>query len=577
MQFLRWTVGSAALTLLAAYIGLQLKLGSIAVFWPAAGVAAGLVLITTGTARAGAITGILIGLAIGNYYAGRSLETAVVFLAGNLAQAVAVAALLSRVSPEPFKLDRFRSLALLYVASAVVPALIAVPVAVGLKWSGHTQVSFAEAWWIWFSSHGVGLVTTLPVVLLLRDLRSTAAIRSQAEDLALPAAVAVAAAVVIGVLVPETSIGMLVALLLVLPIGWWMVLRASVARAAISIAIVSVVTIGTTAGSGLFAHSATVAQTFLLLLSAGLLITGIWREREAPRHDDRVLRWPETRELRSLAVLVPLVVFAVMAWWTWRGIVAAGEAVGVLDPALTRAAFLREIVPLGLVTLLGSGAIFMLTRRLEAASAEAEALRADLRHHESLVDAEARLREALAAGRAFTFDYDATADTVRRLDESNILGEGAGPVTAANFFDGIDERDRQRVKAIVASLSPGNPSYRASFRFRRSDGDVLWLEETATAQFDDRGRMVRLRGVANDVTEHKRAEMALVQSEERQRLAAELAGLGVLMIDYVADTAIPDAVSAAQFGLEAGKPARRSLIHSRIHASDRDDFLRRMR
>jgi two-component sensor histidine kinase len=45
-----------------------------------------------------------------------------------------------------------------------------------------------------------------------------------------------------------------------------------------------------------------------------------------------------------------------------------------------------------------------------------------------------------------------------------------------------------------------------TFRFKRIDEREVWLEETAKAEFDAVGRLVRLKGLTLDVTARKRAE-----------------------------------------------------------------------
>ena len=64
--------------------------------------------------------------------------------------------------------------------------------------------------------------------------------------------------------------------------------------------------------------------------------------------------------------------------------------------------------------------------------------------------------------------------------------------------------------ARIARRTPPNSG------FFVPDGQELWLEETAKAEFDAAGRMVRLKGLTRDVTELKRAE------EHQNLLVAEL-------------------------------------------------------
>jgi PAS domain S-box-containing protein len=57
----------------------------------------------------------------------------------------------------------------------------------------------------------------------------------------------------------------------------------------------------------------------------------------------------------------------------------------------------------------------------------------------------------------------------------------------------------------------------------RSDGTRRWITARGEAHRDTTGRIVRLRGTAQDITEHKRAEEVLLESEQRFRLVANTA------------------------------------------------------
>lgn len=61
---------------------------------------------------------------------------------------------------------------------------------------------------------------------------------------------------------------------------------------------------------------------------------------------------------------------------------------------------------------------------------------------------------------------------------------------------------------------------------------------------------------------------------EQLQLVIEVAGLGVVSIDYAADTSTPDATAAVLFGLESGIAVPRSVIDDRLHPADRTEVLR---
>ena len=132
----------------------------------------------------------------------------------------------------------------------------------------------------------------------------------------------------------------------------------------------------------------------------------------------------------------------------------------------------------------------------------------------ALKESEAELQEALTAGHVVAFTWDPKTGLSRRSQNApQILGlESQEGVERSNdFLARVHRLDRGCLAAQIAALSPENPSYLASFRFIRPDGQEIWLEETGKAEFDAQRRYVRLKGLTRDITERKRAE-------ERQRL-----------------------------------------------------------
>ena len=138
----------------------------------------------------------------------------------------------------------------------------------------------------------------------------------------------------------------------------------------------------------------------------------------------------------------------------------------------------------------------------------------------ALKESEARLQQALAAGHVMAFEWDPRTGLSRRSENTaQVLGiePPRGDEERFNdFLAKVHPDDRPRFRAHVYGVCPDSPSYSIKFRFIRPDGKELWLEETAKAEFDAAGRIVRLKGLTRDVTELKRAE------EHRSLLVAEL-------------------------------------------------------
>jgi PAS domain S-box-containing protein len=137
-----------------------------------------------------------------------------------------------------------------------------------------------------------------------------------------------------------------------------------------------------------------------------------------------------------------------------------------------------------------------------------------------LSESKARLADAMAAGQVMAFEWDAVTGLSQRCENTvNILGlEQSGTANSSrnDFLRHVDPADRVSLKTRIRELRPGNPSYVLSFRFIRPDGREVWLEETAKAEFDAAGRLLRIKGLTRDITERKALE------EDKNLLIAEL-------------------------------------------------------
>lgn len=84
-----------------------------------------------------------------------------------------------------------------------------------------------------------------------------------------------------------------------------------------------------------------------------------------------------------------------------------------------------------------------------------------------------------------------------------------------------DDKDRAARESAEAFAS-GNAAP-IEFRWITKDGQVIWVEVHSALILDEKGIAVGVRGVTNDITERKRAESALRESEENFReLAANV-------------------------------------------------------
>jgi PAS domain S-box-containing protein len=154
------------------------------------------------------------------------------------------------------------------------------------------------------------------------------------------------------------------------------------------------------------------------------------------------------------------------------------------------------------------------------------------RHEAMLTESEARLQEALTAGGVAAFDWEVSSDKSRRSDNAPLilgfdLDEKFG---GAEFFARVHPDDQSRLLDQIRDLQPDRPILDSTFRFVRKDGREIWLEQTAKAEFDPAGRLVRMRGLTLDITDRKHAEQRqdLLIAELDHRVKNVLARVSVV-------------------------------------------------
>ncbi len=86
-----------------------------------------------------------------------------------------------------------------------------------------------------------------------------------------------------------------------------------------------------------------------------------------------------------------------------------------------------------------------------------------------------------------------------------------------NWFDLIVEEDRPYVRRKFIEALKSDKSYIREYRIRKKDGKIIWVEGCSQIVCDERGRVEFVTGSFLDVTERKRAEEALHESEEKYR------------------------------------------------------------
>ncbi|MGC4119435.1 MAG: PAS domain S-box protein [Myxococcales bacterium] len=141
-----------------------------------------------------------------------------------------------------------------------------------------------------------------------------------------------------------------------------------------------------------------------------------------------------------------------------------------------------------------------------------------------LARARDRLERAQAAARIGTFEWDPTdPDRLFTSGMEVVYGEEKGSLGGryASWTRRLHPEDLPRVEAHLADVAAGRCPYDVEFRVCWPDGSVHWVAALGRLERDAQGRAVGLTGVNLDITDRKRAEEELRESQARLRMVLE--------------------------------------------------------
>ena len=169
----RWvtSIGIAAAVGLAYFLaaklslGLLMKPGGVAVFWPAAGISSGVLIALGPRARWPVAAGVMAATVAANLIGDRNIWASTAFALCNAAEALITAGLIQRYFVTSFNLDRLRQVLSLLAAAVVGTVISGIGGAVAFKLFHSPTVSMLTIWWQWFASDAVGIVAVAPLVI----------------------------------------------------------------------------------------------------------------------------------------------------------------------------------------------------------------------------------------------------------------------------------------------------------------------------------------------------------------------------------------------------------------------------
>ena len=200
---------------------------------------------------------------------------------------------------------------------------------------------------------------------------------------------------------------------------------------------------------------------------------------------------------------------------------------------------------------------------------------------EALNGSQNRYRLATSAGGVTVWDWRCETNDLH-LDAPMHASLGFGDAEIGTSIGAWQARlhpdDVARVSAQALSLRDGTtPWFETEYRLLHKDGSTRWFHTRGAVIWEANGKMRGLIGTQTDITERKRveeslheSEKSLRESEERTSMAANAAHLGYWQRSLDDDAMWLSDDARQLYGLPAGAPVTSGTVDALKHADDRE-------
>jgi PAS domain S-box-containing protein len=138
-----------------------------------------------------------------------------------------------------------------------------------------------------------------------------------------------------------------------------------------------------------------------------------------------------------------------------------------------------------------------------------------------------------------------------------------------DFMPFVHAEDAAKLQQTIAALRARGEPFNVEYRVMGVDGSTEHVHTSAAVVRDDAGRVIRVYGMACDVTSTRRAEAELHRAEERLARAVRAGTHGLFEVDFVSGEFWTDSARMLHLGYAEGEIAQTAAgLDSLMHPDD---------
>ncbi len=201
------------------------------------------------------------------------------------------------------------------------------------------------------------------------------------------------------------------------------------------------------------------------------------------------------------------------------------------------------------------------------------------RAEKALRETEVRLAHAMGLAQLFAWEYDVPSarfifsNRYYALHGTTVEREGGDQMSAGDFVRKFVHPDDAHLitEEVGKAIATSDPNYRAQLECRvfRRDRELRYVLVNIAVTKDAAGRTIQLHGANQDITERKRSEAALQESEARFRVIFNKSPLGIALVDLEGRPFLTNAACQKMIGRTA-EELRGMVFTEFTHPEDRD-------